>query len=257
MDQEGAALPSDCSWQDQQRRNSSLVRANVGGKWVIRKAYHAEYTAAQEADAYHQLNDLFAEVSGVRLAEVYGVDDAGNAIELEFLTGRDLRVVIAAEGFAGLGPYRERLVTLFAAARDQGVRFDSDPANFIAISKSDELVLVDPVCQDLDLPDLVLVVFLFGLIKAAIAKPQRGWFLGLPRALQAYVTAYCEASASAQPTHIWQQLSDYVGVVIEWNRLPAENESWRLKAFRKLIWVPLLQGGRAWLRFRASAGGRP
>ena len=250
----GSRARSAAGWQFQRRRNSTLSVCDFNDRLVVNKTYHAEYSARQEHEAYSRLAPLFEETSGMRLPDICELDDSTNAILIEYIEGKDLRDLIKSDGFRSLAPHEERLVSLFAKARRRMERFDSDPANFIVSDATGELVLVDPVCQEIELPDYVLVVFLFGLVKAALANPFRRDILRLRDVVATFRDAYCAQCDQADPQSVRDQLADYIGVVIQWNREPASSESLALKAMRHCFWIPVLRGGRLWLRWRSRHG---
>jgi hypothetical protein len=241
---------ASASWSKKHRRNSSLeVQPREGGLQIC-KTYHQVYTASEEYDAYQRVAAVCQRVEGIRIPDIYEVDSDQNSIQLEFIAGQDLRDSIATHGFDVLRPHEEALLCLFAHSRAVSIRFDSDPANFI-VSDTGELVLVDPVCEQVALTDFAIVVFVFGLVKATLSKPWRLFqFAG---SLKSFCGRYCDRCPEASPAAICGQLADYLSVVIRWNRESVAGESVGLLLLRRCWWVPLLSVCR--LCLRASARG--
>jgi hypothetical protein len=137
---------------------------------------------------------------------------------------------------------------LFTRTRLEGQRFDSDPANFIACDSGGELVLIDPLCQQMELPDFVFVVFMFGLFKASLANPLRARWMRYRELFDRYCRAYCLRNEQADPADIRRQLVAYVDQVIRWNRDISAAESLATKLGRRLLWLPVLRWYQRWLK---------
>ncbi len=234
-------------WRLKRRRNSRLQIGRHDDRLQVCKSYHRVYTAQQERDAYRSLESLCARVENIRTPHIYGVDEANNAIYLEFIEGVDLKRAITASGLAALGPHEDRLLRLFAQARLDSIHFDSDPANFLVEEASGDLVMVDPVCQQVELQDFVFVVFLFGLVKAGVAAPHRVYPHRMVRKLRVLCDQYCQHVPGVTPVGLRRQLAEYVSVVIRWNQESAEDESLGLSFVRRSVWVPALRLLALWL----------
>ena len=238
------------------RRNSNLSVEFIEQKPVVRKTYHGEYTAEAEGRAYQQLAGLCDANPYVRLPEVYGVEHEANTIHIEYIRGIDLRRTIRNAGFAALVPFDAALMQLFTEAKAEGSRFDSDPANFIVCQDGSGLVLVDPLCKQLELPDFVFVVFLFGLFKASLTNPLRPRVGQCLKLLDRYCGTYCNGQTGVDAGSIYRQLDNYVQQVIIWNRETVSSESFSRRNWRRFVWIPLLQWFRGWLSRKSNLASR-
>ncbi|MFC1654282.1 hypothetical protein ACFL2F_00640, partial [Myxococcota bacterium] len=124
------------------------------------------------------------------------------------------------------------------------VFFDSDPANIIHNSGDGELVIVDPICEKVNIGDYNFVVFLFGLIKALLGSATKHKISKATRILYEYYRAYEQISGKS-----WRQLNiqlyTYAGIVMMWNRdrwRATSNMEWML---RMVTTVPALHLFRA------------
>lgn len=220
-------------------RRNSVVRIVRGADGLsVEKTYHARYTVRQEYNAYLALDPLLAVSRGVRRPAIRGVEEGRNTIHLEYVDAPDLRESYLRHGVAPLDAQRELLISLFAKARWMGVRFDSDPANFLVADGGDELVIVDPVAAELDLPDFNAVVFLWGLIKSFLGS--RRWHAAgaFRKCWKRYYTAYLDA-VGITSTELNGQLARYIDVVIGWNLNESGGESLVNRGLRFFVIVPI------------------
>ncbi|MCP4712309.1 MAG: hypothetical protein GY869_27120, partial [Planctomycetes bacterium] len=150
---------------NQNRRNSFLEmrRGDYGN--CIRKHYHRRFQVEQEYQAYLELDSVIENVIGIRRAEVYGIECHQNLIDVEFIDGPTLAEDFLERGVSALEARIDCLLSLFYEARKQQVQFDSDPSNLIYDRRSDTLVLIDPVCEKMDIADYSMIVFLWGMVK--------------------------------------------------------------------------------------------
>ena len=80
------------------RRNSSL-KLGVGSMGVfVEKCYHSRFTVRQEYEAYKKLNELFLNIPGIRLADIYKIDTKHNIIQLEFIDAPNLMEAFLHQG---------------------------------------------------------------------------------------------------------------------------------------------------------------
>jgi len=144
------------------RNANVMIVKESDGRTYVRKRYLAVYTAVQERAAYDRLRPLCGPIRGIKMARVLAVDEKNNSLRLEYVPGKSLYETVEMGDIGPLIEWREPLVELFTAARTRGIRFDGDPSNFIVHAETGQLVIIDPVCVDLQIEDFAMVVFLWG-----------------------------------------------------------------------------------------------
>lgn len=205
---------------------------------IVLKRYRAgaRYTAGQENHAYKQLSRLVSQLHGVRTAHVIRFDEEENALYLEFIPGATLHERINSGDEEILARLKEPLVELFWAARQENLAFDSDPSNIMFDQNG--IVLIDPVCTELEIDDYSFIVFMWGLIKITL-RNRRFWRIGkIIGHWKHYYSSYCEHQGIIYKG-LNQQMVDYIGLVIGWNCEKNQVEGVLLRSFRYVVVIPI------------------
>ncbi len=208
------------------------------GSRYVKKKYRAIYTAAQEQDAYHKIQPLLQDIKAIRSAQVLNVDESSNVIYIEYIHGESLYELAMKGNITPILEWKEPLIDLFDKARKKGVRFDGDPSNFILHAKSGELVIIDPVCTDLQLNDFAMVVFLWGLIKVIIRSLRFWRYPFIIRVCRIYYRSYLQQTGVV-PHLFGQEMIRYIDVVIEWNKEVSSADSRIMILLRRIVAVPI------------------
>lgn len=220
------------------RRNSTLSIVAYNGHLCVKKQYHSRFTAVQENEAFSRVGKLTQGQHRIRCANVYGIEPEFNAIYIEYIPGLNLADDFVIRGVEALSKPKTTLLSLFQRASDANVRFDSDPKNLIRGPKRKELVIVDPTCEDIDLQDFCIVVFLWGLIKLLFQCQGPVSVVRLVRCWRSYYREYMKL-AGRKPRELTEQLSYYIEAVIRWNWLESDHCSFAERLMRKALVVPL------------------
>ena len=223
------------------RRNTLLQIQKRDAVVVVDKTYTREYSATEEESAYREIRTVAEGLEGIRVANVLEVATGRNAIVVEYVDGFNLRQYLAMHGLRRLAESRPSLVELFVRSRRAGIRFDADPTNFIVVPDGNELVIIDPACRPVEIPDYCFVAFVFGLLKLGLRSPLRCNWLRLTGALKPYYHAYC--AGVDEPTTVGslhRQMAELLSCVIGWNRLAVESESVTQRLLRRLVVIPAL-----------------
>ena len=208
------------------------------GQQIVVKRYRAgaKYTAKQEAHAYQQLSKLLSQFQGARTAQLIRFDEESNALYLEFIPGASLHERINSGEQAILANLREPLIELLGASRQKHLQFDSDPSNIMFDQNG--IVLIDPVCTELEIDDYSFIVFMWGLIKI-ILRNRRIWRIGkIIGHWNDYYISYCQHNGITRKM-LNQQMAGYIGLVISWNREKNHVEGIFLRFFRCVVVVPI------------------
>ncbi len=221
-----------------ERRNSHLKVCSGAEGTYVEKSYHARFTARQEYEAYQALDPLLSDTPGIRLPRIYAIDSSCNTIRLEFIDRQNLTETFLQHGIQTFDQQRKVLVSLFAAAHTLGLRFDSDPSNFLIDPATEGLVLVDPVSVDIDLPDFTIVVFLWGLIKSFIRSRAPHRIPVFWKCWKKYYIAYLKVT-DGEYKELNEQISRYIDVVIDWNFNESQNDSRWKRIVRVLVIAPV------------------
>jgi len=235
------------------RRNSSIEIASGATGTVVRKRYHARFSALQEFLAYGDLRALFQNRSGIRLPSSLSIDEDGTCLSVEYIAGPNLSEAFLDRGVQAFDERRDALVSLFSDARMAQQLFDSDPGNFILARDTDELVLVDPVSANSDLPDFVMVVFLWGMIKSFARGFGPHKIRSFWRCWKSFCMSYRKVTG-CRPRDLSRQMSSYIRLVISWNLHESQLEPWWKRSVRVTLLVPAYW--IAWLAFRYHWVGR-
>ena len=221
------------------RRNSTIeIWASADRTW-LRKTYHARYQVSDEADAYKAFKQLLATIPGIRTAEVYGVDEPNNALDMEFVEGPTLAKELAARGGAIFQKIQEPLLKLLVLAHQKNQHLDSDPTNLMIEKQSGELVLIDPICADLDLSHFSAMVFFWGLVKNFVSQAYRvdRWW-SFAKTWRSLRKAYLQ-QAPCTPHLFHLELSQYIATVLSWNVKESAQESVLKRLVRWTMIIPL------------------
>lgn len=220
-------------------RNATVeILKSDEGLLYVHKRYHAVYTARQEQEAYSRLQPLLENIQGIRSAQILDVNEDENSIALEYIPGKSLYDLAGSGIFGPLRDCQERLVTLFIAARNAGVHFDSDPSNFIIHSNIGELICIDPVCADIQLKDYAAVVFIWGLVKLVLRSLKFWQYPSLIRAMRSYLSCYL-TQADINAVCFNQQMASYITVVIDWNKEISSIDGLLTILLRRCVAIPL------------------
>jgi len=221
----------------QNRRNSSLeMRRDIQGDY-IRKHYHRRFRVEQEYQAYLALDPVIKQIHGVRRAEIFTVDESKNTIDIEFIDGPTLVEEFIEHGFEALEARIDCLLPLFHEARKRQVRFDSDPHNMIYDQSSDTLVLIDPVCDTINIADYAMIVFLWGLIKCFF-RAHRYEQAAAFRKFWLDTTRKYQKASNVSHLELNRQMCLYLDRVIHWNQTENQNESFPRRWLRHLCLAP-------------------
>lgn len=227
--------------------NATIEYRNDGTRPYVYKKYRAKYTAVEESEAYERVRTLTSGIERVRPARVYTVDPADDSLKLEFVPGRSLWEIVADGEVGALERVRADVMTLTGAARARGVRFDCDPSNLMCESGEDGLVIIDPVCVDLELRDFAMVVFLWGLLKLVLRNPRVWRDRAILRSWFRYYREYLERAGTAHEAFN-EQMVRYIDVAIGWNKEKNPIEGPLTRGFRFVVVVPLYRLVRAAFR---------
>lgn len=218
-------------------RNASVVVVESDdADRVIRKRYHAEYTATQEEAAYKRVCGIYRSCEGIRCANVLSVEDGD--LFIEYIPGENLYESAADGRFGPLRAWQGRLVTAFVHARTMELSFDSDPSNYIVHDETNELVAVDPVCKDIQLPDFAAVIFLWGILKLILRSIKFWRYPELYRIACSFLVKYLEESGTSE-VQIRDQLVTYIDVVIGWNKEVSRVDGLLMIVVRRAIAIPI------------------
>lgn len=218
---------------------TTQIRYDAGGRKYVYKKYHAKYTSREEFLAYQRLGKcLLRSDSGVRAAEIYEVNDLDNSLNIEFINHQTLHEMLFTGKVYILELIQEKLLDIFHEAKRQNVNFDSDPSNLFCDESGSEIVIIDPVGPNLSLNDYAMVVFVWGLIKLSLRNP-RLW--QSYRVLIYCFDYYCRYMDKTRTDYksFNRQMSEYIGVVIGWNKEKNLVEGIFTRIFRRIVVVPL------------------
>ena len=232
----------------QNRRNSSLQMCRGSQGDYIRKHYHRRFQVEQEYQAYLALDSVIKNLKGIRRAEVYAVDESRNLINVEFIDGPTLAEDYLKQGVTALEARLDGLVSLFYEARKQQVQFDSDPSNMIYDRRSDTLVLIDPVCEKMDIADYSMIVFLWGMVKCFLRAQSYEQAAGF-RKFWKNINRKYQKACHVSHLEMNRQMCLYIDRVIGWNRTENQNESLGRRWVRHIFQAPtyrIIQLGFKW-----------
>lgn len=229
-------------------RNASIqILKSEDGSHYVHKKYLAVYTSLQEQQAYNKLRPLLKNTPEIRLARILSANENENSINIEYIPGKSLYEMAQKGIFEPLREYQKPLVALFIAARNAGVRFDSDPSNFIIHSRTGQLVGVDPICADIELEDYAAVVFIWGLVKLILRSLKFRRYPSLIRLIRSYLSCYlAEADVSSKDFN--QQMASYITTVISWNKQISPVDGPAMILLRRCVAIPLYSIARCLFR---------
>ena len=215
---------------------------------IVRKTYRATYTAVDEHSAYARVEPIYIDCPDIRMARLLDLDADSNSFTVEFIPGRSLYDSAADGDLRPLGYWHTRLIEPFVRARNEGLRFDSDPSNFLVHADTAELIVIDPVCADIRIKDYAAVVFLWGIIKLML-RTLRFWrYPGLFRLGRSFKKLYLSA-ADVSSDEFNKQMVTYIDVVIGWNKEVSPVDSRAMRIIRRCLAIPLYSTARfAFLR---------
>ncbi len=230
-----------------ERRNSTIRFERQGDRTVVHKHYHARYGVDEEVASYERLAKLLQKFSGLRVPRVYEVNSSQNSMSLEFIAGPHLTDLYRNAGPRVFDQTREQLVSLFVYASEEKVRFDCTPEHFLVDRDAGGFVIIDPVCDDIDLDDFAAVVFLLGMIKCYLRHRPWRWTLSFMSSWKRYYRSYVEQSRGTR--HAFnQQVSRYIDRVVLWNQ-QTYDDSLRVRATRNFAIIPFWRVMRAFFRW--------
>jgi RIO-like serine/threonine protein kinase len=97
------------------RRNSVVEFHKHPARSYVLKQYFARYTSQDEYEFYKKLSTLLTGLEGVRIPEIYAVNQEKNTICLELIEGHALTEELKATGFIVLEKYPLiKIVLIFA-----------------------------------------------------------------------------------------------------------------------------------------------
>jgi len=212
-------------------------KENQRCKYVY-KCYHATYTAKDEFEAYERVDKLIQGLKKFRTAKIYNVNESDNCLSIEYIPGHSLYEIISETNVDVLKKWQSLLITLFIKARNAKVHFDSDPSNLMCDDRTGDIVIIDPVCVDLDIDDFVMIVFMWALIKIMLRNRSfwrnkaiiKHWFNYYREYLQATGVDFREFNS---------QLVKYIDVVIGWNKEGNSVEGPMKRVMRYLLFIPI------------------
>lgn len=218
--------------------NSYLDFSVIDDELTVIKHYREKgrYSAGEELQCYKMMSALIDGFPNIRLAKAWMKKNLEDCLLVEYIPGKNLYEVFILGDISDCEKYCQLLLVLFVEASNSNIKFDSDPSNIMFDKEG--LVLIDPICVDLDLPDYTFVVFYWGIIKSSL----RNWRIWkIPRTyrmayrlLEDYVVA-----AQIGRSDIKTQLIQYIDTVIAWNRDRNEVEGLITYSFRILFVIPL------------------
>lgn len=215
------------------------LRIDEKGRKYIYKKYYATYTSEQEFTAYENVSKCINQPrSGIRMATVYEVDVADNSLNIEFINYRNLHEIVVSGNVEILLIVKDRLLQLFSDARKKGVEFDSDPSNILCDEEGIDIVLIDPICTDLNLRDFSAVVFIWGLIKLSLRNPRVWKSIQVLRICGGFYDAYLLQSG-VNFKDLNAQIGAYIGRAILWNTSRNRVEGVSVRLFRLVVVVPI------------------
>lgn len=220
------------------RRNSTIEIWSSSEKMWVSKAYHARYQVRDEAKAYEEVAALLVNIRRLRTAAVYNVDETNNVLELEYVAGPTIAEKLSAEGGPSISEIQDTLLDMLVCTHEKKVHLDLDPSNLILDENSDDLVLIDPICANLNLSHFSAVVFLWGMIKRFVVRGYRvDRWLGNAKAWGAIYGNYA-ARTNCPPGLLSLEMGQYIDTVIKWNIEESSNESLAKRLARWAIIIP-------------------
>ncbi|HIJ83680.1 MAG: hypothetical protein HW380_430 [Magnetococcales bacterium] len=218
-------------------RNATVRIVDADCDPYVIKRYHATFTAVAEHHAYTRMQPLCAAIPGVRTAKIIQVDAVMDTLRLEFIPGTSLYESVCQGHIRLLHIWRDSLLQLFFAAKNNNIYFDADPSNFIIHENGRELVVIDPVCKPVDLEDYALVVFLWGLFKIML-RSVRVWHIGeIFGVIMDYSLHYRKITGSRSDA-LRMQMGQYIHQVIAWNRESSPVDGPLTTALRRGVVIP-------------------
>lgn len=215
------------------------VRTDEKGRKYVYKKYYATYTSEQEFTAYKNVSRCIAQPgSGIRMAAVYEVNIADNSLNIEFINYRNLHEIVVSGNVEILLVIKDRLLGLFSDARTKGIDFDSDPSNILCDEEGIDIVLIDPICTDLNLSDFSAVVFIWGLIKLSLRNPRVWKSIQVLKICGGFYDAYLLQS-DVNFKDLNAQIGAYIGRAISWNSRGNRVEGFSVRLFRLVVVVPI------------------
>ena len=133
--------------------------------------------------------------------------------------------------------YRDRIVSFLRDASRQHICFDSDPSNFICDTHEDKLVIIDPTCEDMDLQDFCMVVFLVGLIKCFAKSCRFGQFKSCRKCWLSYYRDYLHLTGASY-RDLNAEISRYIRRIVFWNIAESSAERLPKRVLRFFTLVP-------------------
>lgn len=201
------------------RRNTVIELRELHGTLHVLKTYHGRYSAEDDMRAYRDLAPVAAQVPGIRLPSAVTLEPGAAQLRREFVVGPTLRALLLDSPGQARHQFVPIVTSLLVAAWRSGVTFDSDPSNFIARGRT--LFVIDPLAPPLKLKHQTATIFLFGLVKIAMASVVRPWRLtSVVRMFRETLSTYCVETSTA-PRVLYGELADYISEAIQWNRQDA------------------------------------
>lgn len=218
--------------------NAQISFETIDRHCVVVKTYRsgARFNALQEYQAYLKLIEFLQEIDGVRVAKIIKFSPSQNQLTIEKINVPTLQEDLKRGNVSSLRKCRNRLMSVFLQASLKELKFDSDPTNIFF--DGNDIVIIDPICQDIDIDDYTFVVFVWGIIKIIV----RSWKLWNAPKLIAEVKrlVQCYSKKINRPNDdIIHQIIKYIDIVIEWNRERNQVEGILMYFFRKIVVVPI------------------
>jgi hypothetical protein len=213
------------------RRNTVIELREQQGTLHVLKTYHGTYSAEDELRAYRALAPVAAGVPDIGLPSNVTLEPGTAQLQREFIPGRTLRDLMLSSPDRARQQFLPTVTALLVASRRSGVTFDSDSSNFIVRGRT--LFVIDPLMPPLKLKHPTAAIFLFGLVKIALASATRPWRLpGIARTFHDALGAYA-AQTSTPPRELYGDLANYISEVIGWNRHDATVAEGRVYRFAR------------------------
>lgn len=231
-----------------QRRNSTIAILDENDEKIVEKRYHARFNVLEEASAYAELERLLEPYAGIRTAKVLKVDAENGCLRLEYISGPSLWDSFGSEGVRAFQGARDLVLASCAEAAKQGLRFDFSPEHLLRDPATGDWVVIDPLCESMELKHFSAIVFLQGMFRCFI-KHRRLWrAASFTRIWKSFLRRY-RVLAGISCHEFNREMCSYIDRVIEWNRQPNETESRGMRLIRRIGVIPFWRGYRALFRW--------
>jgi len=228
------------------RHNSSIEFKVLDGRDVVIKKYHSSYTVGEEIIKLKKLNSLISFQKDIRIIDI--VYTTKDSITMERLFHGDLRF-ISREKFEVLRVGFDSLIKVLNKLEDCAFHCDLDVSNILVDLNSEELVIIDPVHYDNDLPHFSAVVLFIGLFKSMLLSPRMAYAILVfqNKLINSYVS-----NDYIKRRELMVSLLSFLDKKIYWNK-QVSSEKVIERPLRLILVIPLLHTLKILVRLRFSS----